>query len=109
MGLGQIEFMAIMSMFTMAADTFTPREDAILRALGSVSKVLGKDSEYQNFVSYVNAAGKDKMPSVEDIATHTPSWVQLVMPILGKLYDTGYRDGEKDENDAWLRAYKTRG
>jgi len=72
------------------------REDAMLDALESISRVLGKQAEYHEFVEYVNWAGKDDMPSPTNIASHTPTWVQLLMPLLGKLYDTGYNKGRLD-------------
>jgi hypothetical protein len=72
------------------------REDAILDTLGSISKVLGREAEYRQFVEYVSWAGQDRMPSSIDIASHTPTWVQLFMPLLGNLYDAGYEKGQLD-------------
>jgi hypothetical protein len=72
------------------------REDAMLDALESISRVLGKQAEYREFVKYVNWAGQDDMPSPTNIASHTPTWVQLLMPLLGKLYDAGCSKGQLD-------------
>ena len=71
------------------------REDAMLDALETISRVLGKQAEYHEFVEYVNWVGKDDMPSPTNIASHTPR-VQLLMPLLGKLYDAGYSKGQLD-------------
>ena len=73
------------------------REDAILAAVRLISKVLGKESEFEDFVSYMNFAGKDQVPSSQDIASHTPTWVQLTLPALAKLYDTGFYYGQEFE------------
>lgn len=62
----------------------------MLDALESISRVLGKQAEYHEFIEYVNWAGKDDMPSPTNIASHTLTGVQLLMPPLGKLYDAGY-------------------
>jgi hypothetical protein len=44
-----------MLLVIMATDTEnTHRENVILTALDSISRVLGRQDEYQNFVSYVN-------------------------------------------------------
>lgn len=82
------------------------REDAMLDALESISKVLGKQAEYHEFVEYVNWACKDDMPNATNIASHTPAWVQLLMPLLGKLYDTGYNKGQLDAGFGFITSKK---
>jgi len=81
----------------MAAEFSTKREDAILAAVRLISKVLGKETEFEDFVSYMNFAGKDQVPSSQDIVSHTPTWVQLTLPALAKLYDTGFYYGQEYE------------
>jgi hypothetical protein len=90
----------------MATDVAsTPRDDAVLASLNSLSRVLGKEGEYQQFISYVDRVGKEQMPSSSDIAIHTPVWVRLVMPILGRLYDQAYYEGQKVADDAYRQAF----
>ena len=90
----------------MAEDTRTASDDPIFSALGALSRVLGKVNEYEDFMSYINWASKSQVPSQQEIIRHTPEWVQLVLPILGKLYDKGYRNGVRDENEAFRVIFK---
>jgi len=55
--------MAKAYILNMAAEFSTKREDAILAAVRLISKVLGKETEFEDFVSYMNFAGKDQVPS----------------------------------------------
>lgn len=90
----------------MAAErAIKKRDDAMLLAMGSISKVLGKEGEYQDFLSYLDYGTKERMPSKIEIANHTPMWVQLVMPFLGKIYDTAFFDGYKEATDAFRHAH----
>jgi hypothetical protein len=45
------------------------------------------------------------VPSTQDIFSHTPEWVQLVLPILGVLCDTAYGHDVNDTDAEWSRNY----
>ena len=89
----------------MAAEFSAKRDDTILAALRLISRVLGKESEIDDFISYMNFADNDQPVSAQDIASHTPTWVQLTMPVLAKLYDTGFYYGQ--EQEAFRKTKKT--
>ena len=78
----------------------------MLATLRSISRVFGKQDEYENFVSYMKwGADATHTPSTQDIFSHTPEWVKLVLPILGVLYDTAYCHGIDDTDAEWSRNY----
>jgi hypothetical protein len=75
------------------------KEQALLDALGAISKILGREEEFDALISYTRyARTEDSTPSLEDIAAHTPAWVHLLSPPLRKLYDAGYDNGYGDSN-----------
>ncbi|AIF83925.1 hypothetical protein NTE_01865 [Candidatus Nitrososphaera evergladensis SR1] len=72
-------------------------EYALLDALGAISKIFGKEEEFEAFISYTRYAKTEgSNPSLEDIAMHTPGWIQLLAPPLRNLYNAGYESGRAD-------------
>jgi hypothetical protein len=45
------------------------------------------------------------MPSPTDNASHTPAWVEQIMPALGRLYDSAYFKGQKVADEAYRHAF----
>ena len=80
------------------------RSAAMLSALASISKVLGKESDFEQFLQDTNWSDSDKLSNKADVARHTSSWIQLMMPVLGKLYDRGYYDAQKTDGEAYRNA-----
>lgn len=78
------------------------KEEALLDSLRAISRILGKERDYQAFIEWTTFAeeGSTK-PSLEEIAAHTPAWIQLLSPPLRKLYDAGYDNGHADASEAW--------
>lgn len=64
------------------------KEEALLDSLRAISRILGKEQDYQAFIEWATFAEESgARPSLEEIAAHTPTWIQLLSPPLRKLYD----------------------
>jgi hypothetical protein len=85
------------------------KEDVLLDSLRVVSKILGKEQDYNAFIEWVAYAEKNiTKPSLEEIAQHTPVWIQLLSTPLGRLYDTAYDTGYTDATEAWKDMTRSR-
>jgi hypothetical protein len=74
------------------------KEKALLETLKAISKFLGKEEEYSQFIYYTEnrEKSKDLPPTPEELAVNTPHWIRWFSVPLGKMYDDGYTDGLTD-------------
>lgn len=85
------------------------KEETLLDSLRAISRILGKEQDYQAFIEWVTFAEESgARPSLEEIAAHTPTWIQLLSPPLRKLYDVGYDNGHADASKAWRSLTRSR-
>ncbi|MGI0006146.1 MAG: hypothetical protein ACREAI_07005 [Nitrososphaera sp.] len=86
----------------MCAVMDSRKEKALLDAIRTISRYLGKEDEFQSFIAYTSFAEENKMnPSLDEISRHTPGWIRIVSPPLIKLYDSAYENGYVDANELW--------
>jgi hypothetical protein len=73
------------------------KEKAMLAALKAVSKFLGKEDEYSQFIHYTETReNKEMPPDYEELAKNIPQWIRWLSVPLSKLYDDGYANGAED-------------
>jgi transcription elongation factor len=76
-----------------------------ITSLKSTEVFLGKESEYHSFSEYIKWSEKiEPKPSVEQIASNTPSWIQLLSPPLRTLHASGYEKGSPLRNSTYVNS-----